>query len=105
MARVAIGLGIPLCRLRSSDLAFVGLGAHVSARSGPLLDASGVVLVIIAMLMLTAPIIQHRGSYRSLCRSLRANVTAQSKKRKFVADGVFRAELNELLTRELSADG
>merc|ERR1711907_437174 len=28
-----------------------------------------------------------------------------SKKRKFVADGVFRAELNELLTRELSSDG
>merc|ERR1711881_767334 len=28
-----------------------------------------------------------------------------SKKRKFVADGVFYAELNELLTRELSADG
>jgi small subunit ribosomal protein S3e len=40
-----------------------------------------------------------------LTLSLRANVTAQSKKRKFVADGVFRAELNELLTRELSADG
>merc|ERR1712196_156384 len=35
------------------------------------------------------------------------NMAAQqvSKKRKFVADGVFRAELNELLTRELSADG
>merc|ERR1711896_97741 len=28
-----------------------------------------------------------------------------SKKRKFVADGVFYAELNELLTRELSANG
>merc|ERR1712025_1191125 len=28
-----------------------------------------------------------------------------SKKRKFVADGVYYAELNELLTRELSADG
>merc|ERR1711871_1044658 len=28
-----------------------------------------------------------------------------SKKRKFVADGVFYAELNELLTRELSSDG
>merc|ERR1712159_543209 len=28
-----------------------------------------------------------------------------SKKRKFVADGVFYAELNELFTRELSEDG
>ena len=28
-----------------------------------------------------------------------------SKKRKFVADGVFYAELNELLTRELAEDG
>ena len=28
-----------------------------------------------------------------------------SKKRKFVADGVFFAELNELLTRELAEDG
>jgi len=28
-----------------------------------------------------------------------------SKKRKFVADGVFRAELNEFLTRELAEDG
>ena len=31
--------------------------------------------------------------------------TAISKKRKFVADGVFYAELNELLTRELAEDG
>ncbi|MEW5314153.1 MAG: hypothetical protein WDW38_005670 [Sanguina aurantia] len=30
---------------------------------------------------------------------------AISKKRKFIADGVFYAELNELLTRELSEDG
>ena len=30
---------------------------------------------------------------------------AISKKRKFVADGVFYAELNELLTRELAEDG
>ncbi|CAA6659334.1 unnamed protein product [Spirodela intermedia] len=30
---------------------------------------------------------------------------AQSKKRKFVADGVFFAELNEVLTRELAEDG
>jgi small subunit ribosomal protein S3e len=28
-----------------------------------------------------------------------------SKKRKFVADGVFKAELNELLMRELAEDG
>ena len=28
-----------------------------------------------------------------------------SKKRKFVADGVFKAELNEYLTRELAEDG
>jgi small subunit ribosomal protein S3e len=31
--------------------------------------------------------------------------TAISKKRKFVADGVFYAELNEFLTRELGEDG
>lgn len=31
--------------------------------------------------------------------------TTISKKRSFVADGVFRAELNEFLTRELSEDG
>lgn len=31
--------------------------------------------------------------------------TAISKKRKFVADGVFYAELNEFLHRELGADG
>ncbi|CAM6057018.1 unnamed protein product [Sphagnum tenellum] len=31
--------------------------------------------------------------------------TQMSKKRKFVADGVFFAELNELLTRELAEDG
>jgi len=31
--------------------------------------------------------------------------TVKSKKRKFVADGVFQAELNELLTRELAEDG
>merc|ERR1712122_454168 len=35
-----------------------------------------------------------------------ANMAAQvSKKRKFVADGVFKAELNEFLTRELAEDG
>ncbi|KAG6494390.1 40S ribosomal protein S3-3-like [Zingiber officinale] len=32
-------------------------------------------------------------------------VTQMSKKRKFVADGVFFAELNEVLTRELAEDG
>jgi small subunit ribosomal protein S3e len=31
--------------------------------------------------------------------------TQISKKRKFVADGVFKAELNEMLTRELAEDG
>ncbi|KAG0470992.1 hypothetical protein HPP92_015538 [Vanilla planifolia] len=31
--------------------------------------------------------------------------TQMSKKRKFVADGVFFAERNELLTRELAEDG
>ncbi|RUS82012.1 hypothetical protein EGW08_010239 [Elysia chlorotica] len=31
--------------------------------------------------------------------------TQQSKKRKFVADGIFKAELNEFLTRELAEDG
>merc|ERR1712223_959937 len=31
--------------------------------------------------------------------------TQISKKRKFVADGVFKAELNEFLTRELAEDG
>lgn len=31
--------------------------------------------------------------------------TQMSKKRKFVADGVFYAELNEMLTRELAEDG
>merc|ERR1712130_904790 len=35
-----------------------------------------------------------------------ANMATQvSKKRKFVADGVFKAELNEFLTRELAEDG
>jgi hypothetical protein len=35
-----------------------------------------------------------------------ATMAAQvSKKRKFVADGVFKAELNEFLTRELAEDG
>jgi len=34
-----------------------------------------------------------------------ANMTQMSKKKKMVADGVFYAELNEMLTRELSEDG
>jgi len=34
-----------------------------------------------------------------------ASSTTISKKRKFVADGVFRAELNEFFTRELAAEG
>ncbi|KAJ8566034.1 hypothetical protein K7X08_030511 [Anisodus acutangulus] len=34
-----------------------------------------------------------------------AQFTQISKKRKFVADGVFFAELNEVLTRELAEDG
>ncbi|CAH1429620.1 unnamed protein product [Lactuca virosa] len=39
-------------------------------------------------------------------RTLPANMATQlSKKRKFVADGVFFAELNEVLTRELAEDG
>ncbi len=32
-------------------------------------------------------------------------MAAISKKRKFVADGVFRAELNEFFTRELAEEG
>ena len=34
-----------------------------------------------------------------------SSTTNISKKRKFVADGVFYAELNELLTRELAEEG
>merc|ERR1719218_428309 len=34
-----------------------------------------------------------------------SSTAPKSKKRKFVADGVFYAELNELLTRELAEDG
>merc|ERR1739847_238790 len=34
-----------------------------------------------------------------------AEMATVSKKRKFVADGVFKAELNEFLTRELAEDG
>jgi small subunit ribosomal protein S3e len=35
----------------------------------------------------------------------KSRILVQSKKRKFVADGVFFAELNEMLTRELAEDG
>ena len=34
-----------------------------------------------------------------------ASKTVASKKRKFVADGVFRAELNEFLMKELAENG
>ena len=37
--------------------------------------------------------------------SYRSMATQVSKKRKFVQDGVFKAELNEFLTRELAEDG
>merc|ERR1712188_246131 len=42
-----------------------------------------------------------------LRKALPAKMASQngSKKRKFVADGVFNAELNELLIRELAEDG
>ena len=36
---------------------------------------------------------------------LLSSAAQMSKKRKFVADGVFFAELNEVLTRELAEDG
>merc|ERR1711956_174879 len=36
---------------------------------------------------------------------LSSRMATVSKKRKFVADGVFKAELNEFLTRELAEDG
>merc|ERR1712061_142136 len=41
------------------------------------------------------------GTWARECRM----ATQVSKKRKFVADGVFKAELNEFLTRELAEDG
>merc|ERR1712130_125037 len=46
-------------------------------------------------------------SKREACfKETQAKMTTQiSKKRKFVADGVFYAELNEMLTRELAEDG
>ena len=41
-----------------------------------------------------------------ICTISEVNMATQvSKKRKFVADGVFKAELNEFLTRELAEDG
>jgi len=42
----------------------------------------------------------------TLVHNLASKMAAQiSKKRKFVADGVFRAELNEFFTRELAEEG
>jgi len=41
----------------------------------------------------------------ALFRELVISMTTISKKRKFVADGVFYAELNEFLTRELAEEG
>lgn len=40
-----------------------------------------------------------------LCLQISMAATQKSKKKKFVADGVFYAELNALLTKELSEDG
>merc|ERR1711862_920796 len=39
------------------------------------------------------------------CKKIPYRMATISKKRKFVADGVFKAELNEFLTRELAEDG
>merc|ERR1711987_14230 len=44
------------------------------------------------------------GHFLSKLKSVKM-ATQISKKRKFVADGVFRAELNEFFTRELAEDG
>ena len=41
----------------------------------------------------------------NLSERSKSMATQVSKKRKFVADGVFKAELNEFLTRELAEDG
>ncbi|KAL8160235.1 hypothetical protein V2J09_001772, partial [Rumex salicifolius] len=46
-----------------------------------------------------------RPQFVVLCFHLANMATQMSKKRKFVADGVFFAELNEVLTRELAEDG
>merc|ERR1711982_293104 len=45
------------------------------------------------------------GLFRSFSDEKTMATVAISKKRKFVADGVFRAELNEFFTRELAEDG
>ena len=45
-------------------------------------------------------------AYSSVLSSAPFKMSGQiSKKRKFVADGVFRAELNDFFTRELSEEG
>ncbi|KAK9402623.1 40S ribosomal protein S3 [Crotalus adamanteus] len=53
------------------------------------------------------PIIRCAGGSRLFfARAARLKMAVQiSKKRKFVADGIFKAELNEFLTRELAEDG
>merc|ERR1712216_112281 len=48
---------------------------------------------------------ERRDAVRTGNHSQSKMTTQISKKRKFVADGVFYAELNELLTRELAEDG
>merc|ERR1711862_867724 len=45
------------------------------------------------------------GLFRSFSDEKTMATVAISKKRKFVADGVFKAELNRLLTEELAEDG
>merc|ERR1711985_105047 len=52
-----------------------------------------------------APLLQERERERDEDEDEDKMTTQISKKRKFVADGVFYAELNELLTRELAEDG
>ena len=42
---------------------------------------------------------------RTTISTMQAARSKMSTKRKFVADGVFYSELNELLTRELAEDG
>merc|ERR1712216_313507 len=48
---------------------------------------------------------ERRDAVRTGNHSQSKMTTQISKKRKFVADGVFYAELNEMLTRELAEDG
>ncbi|KAK3436202.1 hypothetical protein EUGRSUZ_C00830 [Eucalyptus grandis] len=54
----------------------------------------------------SSPIASPPAAFAPASPAAPANMAAQiSKKRKFVADGVFFAELNEVLTRELAEDG